>query len=186
MIKREELISIGQIIKPHGIHGELSFTFTDDVFDRTDSPYFVCEMDGIFVPFFIDEYRFRSENGALLKFKNITTEEQAKQFIKKEIFFPKANLPEGEEPEMASDYFIGYTVIDKNSGEIGVIKEIDDSTINVLFVVKYKKEELYIPASDEYVCEIDEVEKTILMDLPEGLLEIQNEQLGSDSYDSEE
>ncbi|MDD2796978.1 MAG: ribosome maturation factor RimM [Bacteroidales bacterium] len=186
MIKREELISIGQFNKPHGINGELSFTFTDDVFDRTHSPYFVCEMDGIFVPFFIEEYRFRSENGALIKLKNITTEEQAKQFIKKEIFFPKSFLPEDEEPETASDYFIGYTIIDKNHGEIGVIKEIEDSTINVLFVVKRKKEEFLIPASNEYVCEIDDVEKTILMDIPEGLLEMQNDQPSDDSYNSED
>ncbi len=172
MIKREELISIGQFTKTHGIHGELSFTFTDDVFDHSESPYLVCEMDGIFVPFFIEEYRFRSENSALIKFKDITDEEHAKAFIKKEIFYPKSFLPEGEEPETASDYFIGYTIIDKNNGPIGVIMDIDNSTMNVLFVVKYKKEELYIPASDEYVCEIDDVEKTILMDIPEGLLDL--------------
>lgn len=186
MIKRDELISIGQFNKPHGISGELSFTFTDDVFERADSPYFVCEMDGIFVPFFIDEYRFRSENGALVKLRNITSEEQAKQFIKKEIFFPKALIPEDEEPDTASDYFIGYTIIDKNSGEIGVIKEIENSTMNVLFVVRRKKEEFFIPASDEYVCEIDDVDKTILMDIPEGLLEIQNEKQSNSSFDSEE
>lgn len=172
MIKREELISIGQFNKTHGIHGELSFTFTDDVFDRSESPYLVCEMDGIFVPFFIEEYRFRSENSALIKFKNVTTEEQAKAFIKKEIFYPKSYLPEDEEQDTASDFFIGYTVFDKNNGEIGVITDIENSTINVLFVVKYKKQEVLIPASDEYVCEIDDVEKTILMDIPDGLLDL--------------
>ncbi len=172
MIKREELVSIGHFNKPHGIHGELSFTFTDDVFDRTDSPYFVCEMDGIFVPFFIEEYRFRSDDGALLKLKNITTEDKAKPFINKEIFFPKSFLPSDEEQDTASDFFIGYTVHDKNHGEIGVITDIENSTMNVLFVVKYKKDEILVPASDEYVCEVDDVEKTILMDIPEGLLDL--------------
>jgi len=33
MIKREEVYKIGLFNKPHGIHGELSFSFTDDVFD---------------------------------------------------------------------------------------------------------------------------------------------------------
>ena len=51
MITREELIRIGRFNKPHGVKGELSFTFTDDVFDRTECPYIVCEIDGIFVPF---------------------------------------------------------------------------------------------------------------------------------------
>ena len=61
MIERDELIKIGRFNKPHGVKGELSFTFTDDVFDRTDCPYIVCEIDGIFVPFFIEEYRFKSD-----------------------------------------------------------------------------------------------------------------------------
>ena len=43
MITREELIKIGRFNKPHGVKGELSFTFTDDVFDRTECPYIVCE-----------------------------------------------------------------------------------------------------------------------------------------------
>ena len=30
MITREELIKIGRFNKPHGVKGELSFTFTDD------------------------------------------------------------------------------------------------------------------------------------------------------------
>ena len=33
MIKKEEVYKIGLFNKPHGIHGELQFTFTDDIFD---------------------------------------------------------------------------------------------------------------------------------------------------------
>ncbi len=172
MIKRDELIKIGQFNKPHGIHGELSFTFTDDVFDRVDAPYFVCEMEGIFVPFFIDDYRFRSENGALVKLNRISSEEQAKIFTNKEVFFPKSLVPKDEEQETGSDYYIGFTIVDKNLGEIGKIIEVDDSTANILFIVRYKRQEILIPASDEYVCEIDDNDKVILMDIPEGLVDL--------------
>ena len=34
MIKREDVYKIGVFNKPHGIHGELSFTFTDDIFEN--------------------------------------------------------------------------------------------------------------------------------------------------------
>ena len=50
MIKKEELIKIGQFNKPHALNGEISFTFTDDIFDRSDCDYIVCDIDGIFVP----------------------------------------------------------------------------------------------------------------------------------------
>ena len=53
MIKRDEVFRIGIINKPHGVKGEVSFTFTDDVFDRTDEcDYLVLLLDGILVPFF--------------------------------------------------------------------------------------------------------------------------------------
>ena len=42
MIKKEEVYKIGLFNKPHGIHGELQFTFTDDIFDRVDCDYLIC------------------------------------------------------------------------------------------------------------------------------------------------
>ena len=52
MIKKDEIFKIGIFNKPHGVKGEVSFTFTDDIFDRVDCEYLVCLLDGIFVPFF--------------------------------------------------------------------------------------------------------------------------------------
>ena len=69
MIKREEVYKIGIFNKPHGIHGELSFTFTDDIFDRVEAEYLICLLDGILVPFFLEEYRFRSDTTALSNWK---------------------------------------------------------------------------------------------------------------------
>ena len=71
MIKAEEVYKIGVFNKPHGIKGELQFTFTDDIFDRVDCDYLVCLLDGIYVPFFIEEYRFRSDTTALMKLEGI-------------------------------------------------------------------------------------------------------------------
>ena len=51
MIRKEEVYKIGIFNKPHGIHGELSFTFTDDIFDRADCDYLICLLDGISFPF---------------------------------------------------------------------------------------------------------------------------------------
>ena len=64
MIRSEEVYKIGVFNKPHGIKGELQFTFTDDIFDRVDCDYLICLLDGILVPFFIEEYRFRSDTTA--------------------------------------------------------------------------------------------------------------------------
>ena len=66
MIKREEVYKIGVLGKPHGVKGEMQFRFTDDVFDQCDADYLVLDMEGILVPFFMEEYRFRSDEVALM------------------------------------------------------------------------------------------------------------------------
>lgn len=52
MIRQEEVFKIGKIGKPHGVKGEVSLMFEDDVFDRVDADYLVLLIDGILVPFF--------------------------------------------------------------------------------------------------------------------------------------
>ena len=116
MIRREELVKIGQFNKPHGLNGEVSFTFTDDVFDRENAEYLVCEMDGIFVPFFIEEYRFRSENGALIKFVDINDSQEAKIFINKDAYISKEYISEEEVLNSGKDFFLNYVIKDKNAG----------------------------------------------------------------------
>jgi hypothetical protein len=40
MLHKDNLIEIGKVIKPHGIHGEMSFTYTVDIFEVDDLPFF--------------------------------------------------------------------------------------------------------------------------------------------------
>ena len=170
MIEREELIKIGRFNKPHGVKGELSFTFTDDVFDRTDCPYIVCEIDGIFVPFFIEEYRFKSDTTALMKLEDVDNETDARAFSLLDVYFPKSYYDTAVEEEAPSDYFIGFTVVDSERGELGKIVAVDDSTENVLFEIDHEGRELLVPAVDEFVSEIDEENRRLYMTIPEGLL----------------
>ena len=67
MIKKEDVYKIGKLGKPHGVKGEVSMMFTDDIFDRVEADYLICLIDGILVPFFLEEYRFRSDTTALVK-----------------------------------------------------------------------------------------------------------------------
>lgn len=171
MIKKEEVYKIGVINKPHGVKGEVSFTFTDDIFDRVDCDYLILLMDGILVPFFIEEYRFRSDNSALVKFEDIDTAEKARMFTNVEVFFPVKYV--GEQEEVTSwNYFVGFAVDDVNHGMLGTISDVDDTTINVLFVIdKEDGDELLLPAHEEFILDIDHKKKRVKVDIPEGLLE---------------
>lgn len=173
MIREEEVYKIGMLTKAHGVSGELNFVFTDDVFDRVDAEYLICRMDGILVPFFLEDCRFRSDTTALVKFEGVDTEEQARRMVGVEVFFPKSLAGEASEGEYTWNYFTGFTVVDAGRGELGVVEAVDDGTMNVLFeVVAPSGQEILIPASEEFIDDIDHQERKIYMSLPEGLLDL--------------
>ena len=172
MIKKEDIFPIGQINKPHGINGEMTFSFSSDVFDTEDVPYFVIEIQGIMVPFFIEEYRFKSNETALIKLEGINTDEKARSFSGLTVYLPKQYLEKVEDTEIELDYFVGFTLIDLQRGEIGIISEVDQTTENALFVIPTADDEILIPVGDDYIQEIDHDNKRITVDLPVGLLEL--------------
>ena len=175
MIKKEAVYKIGLFNKPHGIHGELQFTFTDDIFDRVDCDYLICLLDGIFVPFFIEEYRFRSDSTALVKLEGIDTAERARMFTNVEVYFPVKHAEEAEDGELSWNFFVGFRMEDVRHGELGEVVEVDTTTVNTLFVVEQEDgEELLIPAQEEFIVEINQEKKLITVELPEGLLNLED------------
>ena len=168
MIRREEVYKIGKLGKTHGVRGEISFLLDDDVFDRTDADYLILDIDGILVPFFIEEYRFKTDSNALMKFDGIDTQERARELTGCDVYFPRTLADEDEAVSWAE--LVGYDLIDSNSGKaIGEIAAIDDTTINILFELTDGK---LIPASEELIQQIDTKLHQIEINLPEGILEL--------------
>lgn len=169
MIKAEEVYKIGRLGKAHGVKGEVSFLFDDDIFDRVDADYLVLDIDGILVPFFMEEYRFRSDTVCLVKFKGVDTQQRAQELTGCDVFFPRALAEEGDEmPSLAS--LVGFDIVNVSDGRtIGNIAAIDDSTVNILFELE---DGMLIPANDDLIEVIDTEKQQIKMNLPSGLLEI--------------
>ena len=172
MIVKEKLVPVGQLIKPHGIHGEMTFEFSSDVFDREKIAFFLLEIDGIMVPFRIENYRIRSSSSALLQLKGIDTDEKARRMCGSTVYVSDEYLHQMEDDEMEAQYFEGFTIVDAGSGWSGIIHEVDESTENILFIVMKEDEEYLIPASPDYILTVDHEQRIITMELPEGLLEL--------------
>lgn len=173
MIREDEVFKIGKFTKPHGIKGEIAFAFDNDIFDKVDCPYLICKINGIFVPFFIKEYRFKGADTALITFEDIVSDTQAKQFNGLEVYFPRKYFEDNAaDAEYTLDYFIGFSVVDSRAGNIGRIVAVDENTINTLFLLEDEKgKETIIPATDDFVTEIDNNQNILYVDLPEGLIE---------------
>jgi len=172
MIDKNEIFPIGKISKPHGINGEMSFSFTTDVFDTEDAEYFVFEIEGILIPFYIESYRFRTDTTALLKLIDVDTEEQAREFNGLAIHLPNFYLKNVQEDEITVNYFVGFKLFNEKGEKLGVVTDIDQSTENILFIVENASKELLIPANDDFITEINHEQKNIYMKLPEGLLDL--------------
>ena len=172
MIRREDVFPIGRIGKPHGIKGEVAFHFDDDIFSRLDSDYLILEVDGILVPFFMDEYRFRSDSTVLVKFCGIDSQEKARTLTHCNVFFERSKAEAETGDELSWSQITGFGIVDADSGKaVGTIRSVDDTTINILFeVVTSEGKEVLIPASDDFIVDVDMRQHTITLAIPEGLL----------------
>ena len=169
MIKQEEVFRIGRLGRPHGVKGEVTMQVDDDVFDRVDADFLVLMVDGILVPFYMEEYRFKTDTTALIKFEDVDTVERARELTNCDVFFPR-RLADSDEEEYTWSFFVGFDLVDAATGHtVGCIASIDDSTANVLFCLE---DGTLIPATDDLVDHIDAEARRITMHLPDGLLSL--------------
>jgi len=172
MILAENVTPIGRLLKPHGIKGEMTLLFDRRSYSDIDVSYYFLEIDGLFVPFFVEEIRFTNDTTARVKFEGVDDVATATRYADLRVYLPKESLTvTDEETETGWDFFVGYTVIDQTLGNLGVIEAVDDATMNVLFAVKKNNKEYLIPATEDFILEIDEQEKILHVDLPQGLIE---------------
>lgn len=171
MVKADDLYRIGRLGKPHGVRGELLFQFTDDVFDTTDADFLFVAIEGLPVPFQIEEYHFRSDELAIIKFAGIDTEQAARELTGCDVLFPRS---EAIEDGFNIGALVGFSVVDNATGKtVGQIISVDDSTDNLLLCVQTPEgKEVLLPAPDELIKDIDTEGHAILMVIPEGLLDL--------------
>ncbi len=157
MIRQQDVYKIGRIGKPHGIKGELNFLFDDDVFDRVDADYLILEV---------------SDGHVLLKLCDIDTQERARELTGCDVFFPHKLAPDNED-YVSWAQIIGFSLQDSESGKtVGIIRNVDDTTINLLFEVETPEgEEVLIPANNDLIDDIDPAKRTLRMRVPNGLLD---------------
>lgn len=108
-----------------------------------DLPEFVfVKRDGLFVP-------FRSEN--------------ISELIGEEGFVLRRDVQEEDDGLMTWQDLVGYTIEDAETGTVGVIDTIDESTINTLATLEDGR---MIPLHEDFILEIDEDAKVLRVNLP--------------------
>ena len=177
MIEKSEIEEIGIYNKSHGINGEMSATFDVDVDVAEKLKCYISEIEGIYVPFFAERKRAKSDRTLLIKLEDIDDDQASRQLIGKKIFGLKRDLDRyvqdsEDDDSMSIDSFIGYVLEEEGGRRIGEITGVDTSTENYLFIVDCDGRLVYIPAVDDYITDIDFAHRTIAMELPNGILEL--------------
>lgn len=176
MITRDELIAIGHYNKPHGVAGELSATVDVDLEVLRGLSCLVSDIDGIFVPFFVNAFRPKSVDTVLLTIDGIENEKEAARLVNRDIYALKRDYQQESIDADADgyplDFFIGFELRDSDGSRVGEITDVDEQTENAIFVVDRDGSEIMVPATDDLIVEFDVDNKLMVMDLPEGLLDL--------------
>ncbi|MBQ9821529.1 MAG: 16S rRNA processing protein RimM [Muribaculaceae bacterium] len=176
MITRDELIAIGRYNKPHGVAGEISATIDVDLDTLQGLSCLVTDIDGIFVPFFVNACRPKSQETVLLTIDGIDNEKEISRLVNHDIYALKRDYRQESLDSDADgfplDYFIGFELRDSDGQRVGEITDVDEQTENAIFIVDREGAELMVPATDELIVEFDLDKKVMVMDLPQGLLDL--------------
>jgi 16S rRNA processing protein RimM len=174
MIHDNEVYHIGYIQKFRGLQGEVELQFTDDPFDRGSAEYLVLKIDEILVPFFLENYRFKNNDTAILKFEDIDNDVKAKKLVGLQVYYPLEHLNDEEDQELSSlKALTGFTLYDESFGEVGIINMVDDSSYNTLFYVDHpKKGELVLPYHDDFLVDYNIANRPITLALPQGIIDL--------------
>lgn len=165
------MVQIGRVLKTHGVGGEIVISLLPEIDWTEDIEFFVCSMDGILVPFFIENIRGRSSTTIIVKFDDIDTLDSAKLLQGVKVFLPKRYAVIDETLFLPNRY-VGYGVNDKENGWLGSIEAVDESTLNVLFLVRSGERERILPVNEEWIESIDEERRIIHFHLPEGVADL--------------
>ena len=172
-MKKEDCFYLGRIVKKYSFKGELLAKLD------TDQPELYENLDAMFVqvrnnliPFFIESSQLHKSDLLRIKFEDVDTEADADALIKSEMYLPLEFLPKLEGNKFYFHEVIGFKITDKTFGEIGIIKAINDSTAQALFEVDKDGIEILIPMNDEFIVEVNRETKTIMVETPEGLIDL--------------
>ncbi len=178
MIEQKDITPIGKFQKTHALKGELNALLDIEAEYFLEGNALIVEIDGTFVPFYSKSIRSKGQTSFLIKLDGIDTEEEAKPFVNKVIYASKQQLAPffelTEEEIINDDELLGYTIVDIDNKEpIGTIIDIDSSTSNLLFIIESPEgKKIFIPAVDDFIKEIDDKKRIILMSLPTGLIDL--------------
>ncbi len=169
-----DFVQIGQLKKHYGLNGALK-SFIEDRFweDLLNTEVVFVEIKGQKIPYFIEEIKEGTD--ILLKFEEVEDREAAAKLSGKPLFIRVSDLSDQNAALSFEDRLpglVGFIIFTETGEEVGPISELIEMPMQMLALVEKNGEEVMIPLVEEFIGDILENEKKLIMILPEGLLDL--------------
>ncbi len=172
-MRKEDCFYLGKIAKKFSFKGEVL------IYLDTDEPELYENMESVFVefnknlvPFFIENSSIHKNDFLRVQFEDVDNEEEADKLLGAAVYLPLSLLPKLEGNKFYFHEVIGFEIEDLRIGVFGKIQSINDSTAQPLFEVLNGDVEILIPMIDHFLVKIDRDNNKVIMNLPEGLVEM--------------
>ena len=124
------------------------------------------------VPFFIEKSSLHKSQLLRMRLEDVDTEAEADAILKSELYLPLAFLPKLSGNQFYFHEIIGFSMKDNNYGVVGTIVSVNDNTAQALFEVENNGKQILIPMNDEFIEKVDRENKQIIVNTPEGLIDL--------------
>ncbi len=163
---------LGTLTKPFGLKGELcAFFDVDDCERYLGLTAIFVETDGEMLPYMIEKLQYRGNNQFIVKLQDVEMD-NVREFVQTDMYLPISELPKLSGNRFYFHEVIGFKVVDERLGEIGVCKDFMELANNPLMQVDHNGSEILIPASGQFVTNVDRENRILHVTTPEGLVEL--------------
>ncbi len=166
-------VVVGKVAKPHGVKGEVKiypYSQNPRDFKAYKSLILVNEEDEK-TSYNIEQCRSQPPF-AVLRLEGINDREGSESLKGSEVWVEKKTLPKPPNGAYFRHDLEGLEVAKKNGQQVGILTTFMPSTAHPIMVVKDDQHEYLIPVVDEFIVSLDITAGTLVIDPPEGLLEI--------------
>ena len=172
-MKKEACFYLGTIIGKYSFKGELLVkTDTDNINSYTSLTSVFIDIENRLIPYFVKHCLVHKSSLLRFKLEDVSDEETANVLLRKKIYLPLELLPNLTGNKFYYHEVIGFKIIDQKKGEIGTILKINDQTAQPLFEVNDGNKKILIPLHDDLLINLNRKDKSILVNLPDGLIDL--------------
>ena len=168
----DNYIQIGTLAATYGVEGEL--ILRHNLGKKTSfkgvEAFFLETGENRWLPYFPLEVRIKNEEEVYLRLDGIMSKEKAGLLLKKGVWLEES-LVRKLAAKNAPLSLLGYMVVDEGK-ELAPVLEVIEQPLQILLRLEMQGKEVLIPLHGSTLIEIDHKNKQVIVDLPEGLLDV--------------